>query len=77
MRKKVYIVMSDVRDIMAFADIAGKVDGPVDVQRGRTNIDGSSLMGLYAVDMSQGVAVEYPEDATEFEAFIAPFIVQG
>ena len=77
MRKKVYIVMSDVRDIMAFADIASKVDGDVDVQRGRTNIDGSSLMGLYAVDMSQGVAVEYPEDATEFETFITPFIVQG
>lgn len=77
MRKKVYIVMSDVRDIMAFADIAGRVDGPVDVQRGRTNIDGSSLMGLYAVDMSQGVAVEYPGDATEFETFITPFIVQG
>ena len=77
MRKKVYIVMSDVRDIMAFAENAGKVDGPVDVQRGRTNIDGSSLMGLYAVDMSAGVTVEYPEDATEFETFITPFIIKG
>lgn len=77
MRKKVYIMMTDVRDIMSFASTAAQVDGPVDVQRGRSNIDGSSLMGLYAIDMSQGVAVEYPEDATEFETFIAPFIIEG
>ena len=77
MRKRIYIMMSDVRDMMTFATIAAQVDGDIDVQRGRTNIDGSSLMGLYAIDMSQGVAVEYPEDAIEFETFITPFIIQG
>ena len=75
MRKKVYIKMSNVTDITTFAMLAGQVDGDIDVTKGKYCADGASLMGLFGIDMSTGVTVEYPETATEFENFLAPFVV--
>lgn len=73
MRKKMYIKMSNVTDITTFANIAAHVSGDVDVTKGKYCTDGASLMGLFGIDMSTGVTVEYPEDAIDFENFIKLF----
>ena len=75
MRKKVYIKMNDVTDVTTFATMASRVDGDVDVFKGKYCVDGASLMGLFGINMPTGVMVEYPETATEFENFLAPFVV--
>ena len=77
MRKKVYIRMSNVTDITTFAILAGQVDGDIDVTKGKYCADGASLMGLFGIDMSTGVTVEYPEEAIQFDEFITPFIIEG
>ena len=76
MRKKVYVKINNVSDITTFAMLAGQLEGDIDVTKGKYCVDGASLMGLFGINMSNGVAVEYPESATEFENFLRPFIVE-
>ena len=71
--RKVFIKIYNVKEIMEFVVHAGKVDGDVTVYRGKYVIDGKSLMGIFSIDLSDGVQVEYPEDAAEFAEYIKKF----
>lgn len=56
-------------------ELASKVEGPgVIVNKGNTAIDGSSLMGMMALDTSKGFEITYPISATEFDNFIQTLI---
>lgn len=73
--KKIKIYISGINDITRFVEEASKVEGPgVIVYKGSTGIDGSSLMGMLALDTSGRVEVTYPATATEFDNFIQQFI---
>lgn len=73
--KKVKIKGASLNDITHFVELASKVEEPgVNVYKGRTVIDGSSLMGMLALDISNGIEVEYPASATEFDEFIQTLI---
>ena len=71
--KTIEVKIEGITDVAHFAQIASKVNGDIAVSRGRWTIDGKSVMGLYGLNMSQGVKVEYPEDAEEFDTFIKQF----
>ena len=71
--RKVFIKIYNVKEIMEFVVQAGKVDGDVTVYRGKYVVDGKSLMGIFSIDLSDGVQVEYPEDAAEFAEYIKKF----
>lgn len=58
MRKKVYVKMNNVSDITTFAIFAGQIEGDIDVTKGKYCVDGASLMGLFGINMSNGVTVE-------------------
>lgn len=73
--KTAIINIHGVHDITQFVEQASKVSEPgVTVHRGQTKIDGSSLMGMLALDTEDAIKVEYPEFAVDFENFITKFI---
>jgi len=71
--KKVFIKLHGINDVVQFTQNASFVDGEVIVSRGVYKIDGKSLMGMLPIDLSQGFSVEFPEDASKFDAFLQTF----
>lgn len=71
--KKMYIAIRDIHDITVFVREAASVDGDVICKRGKYVIDGKSIMGIFSIDTSEGMVVEYPEDAVDFEKYISQF----
>lgn len=71
--KTLFIKMSAISDVTKLCQAATGVDGDVTVRKGKYVIDGKSLMGLFSLDMSTGVTIEYPEDAATFEEFVEQF----
>lgn len=71
--KTSFIKISTISDVTNLCQEATKVDGDVTVRKGKYVVDGKSLMGIFSIDMSDGVQVEYPEDAAEFAEYIKKF----
>ena len=71
--KSVYVKINGISDVSKLASMASRVDGDVIVKKGIYVVDGKSLMGLYSLDLTAGVTVEYPEDAVDFENYIVTF----
>lgn len=64
------ISINTIKDMMDFVNEASKVFGDVLIRKGKYVIDGKSIMGILSIDPSTGITIEYPEDATDFEAFL-------
>lgn len=73
--KEIIISIKGLQDVYTFISKAQAVDGDVTVRRGRYNVDGKSIMGIFSVDMSQDVTVIYPTSAVEFDQFCEQFKV--
>ena len=71
--KKMYIAIRDIHDITTFVKEASAINGDVICKRGKYVIDGKSIMGIFSIDTSEGMIVEYPEDAVDFEKYISQF----
>lgn len=50
-----------------------KVDGEVDVHKGRYVIDGKSIMGMMSIDVFSGIEVFFPPTAADFKLFLTRF----
>jgi len=74
MRKR-SIRMNQLTDIYEFVNRASKVDGDIYLSRGAYVVDAKSLLGVFSIDMSQAATLSYPEDAVDFEAYVAQFTV--
>ena len=72
--KKMFIKINGISDVATFVANAIKVeDGDVIVSSGKYSVDGKSLMGVFSLSLREGVTVEYPETAVEFENYIKNF----
>ena len=71
--KKMYIAINTINKVTEFVQKASQVDGDVICSKGRYTVDGKSIMGIFSIDVSEGIVVEYPETATEFEEYISQF----
>ena len=72
--KKIFIKIPGINDVNLFVSNARMVEGDILVSRGKFCVDGKSVLGMFSLDVTDGCTVEYPEDATEFEAFIQQFV---
>ena len=68
------IKIEKVKDVYAFVQEATKT-GRVKVTRGDFSVQGSSMMGMFAIDPSEPFTVEYDSDNVEFNSFIHQFEV--
>ena len=73
--KEMTISIKGLNDVYKFISQAQHTEGDITVRRGRYNVDGKSVMGIFSIDMSQDVTIIYPEEAIEFESFISQFQV--
>ena len=73
--KKMYVAINTINKAIEFVQKASQVDGDVICTKGRYTIDGKSIMGVFSIDISEGIIVEYPETATDFEEYISQFKV--
>ena len=71
---KVKIKIEGVYDITRFVEEANKVRPGVNVYKGNIMLDGTSLVGMLSLDTKNGIDVEYPEDALDFEQFLIQFM---
>lgn len=71
--KKMYVAINTINKVTEFVQKASQVDGDVICSKGRYTVDGKSIMGIFSIDVSEGIVVEYPETATEFEKYISQF----
>ena len=68
---KYNIKLNTFTDVKAFCDNVSKVAGPVDLSHGKYCIDAKSLMGIYALDLSNVLTIECrDEDAAALEEAI-------
>lgn len=70
------IKLEYIKDVYQFVTLACRVNDEIEVTNGSFKVDGKSLMGMFAIDPSKKFAVEYPADATEFDAFVSTFAVK-
>lgn len=68
---KKQIKVNAISDATKIVQMAANVDGDVIITKGRYSIDAKSIMGIFSIDLSSGAVIEYPDDAVEFDAFIA------
>ena len=73
--KKMYVAINTINKATEFVQKASQVDGDVICTKGRYTIDGKSIMGIFSIDISEGIMVEYPETATDFEEYLSQFKV--
>ena len=73
--KKMYVAINTINKATEFVQKASQVDGNVICTKGRYTIDGKSIMGIFSIDISGGIMVEYPETATDFEEYLSQFKV--
>ncbi|MBO7535559.1 MAG: HPr family phosphocarrier protein [Bacilli bacterium] len=71
--KNVYIKINGISDLTQFVQKATLVDGDVFVEKGKFTVDGKSLLGMFSIDPTSGINVNYPDDAITFEEFITQF----
>lgn len=68
--KKMLIKINDISDVSAFVNQATKIEKDVTIYKGRYVINGKSLLGMFSLDLTTGVFVEFPEDEKDFEIFL-------
>ena len=72
--KELSIKVRGIHDICRLTAAARLVDGDVTIKRGNHVIDAKSVMGVFSIDMSDGVTIQYPDSATDFENFLQEFV---
>ena len=69
------IKINSLNDVYDFVKHAQDVEGDIIVSKGKFYVDGKSVLGILSLDMSDGVNVMYPEEATAFGEFLSKFKV--
>lgn len=71
-----HIKMTGVKDVCDMVILAQRTLGDVIIKKGHYVVDGKSLMGVFSLDMSDGVIIEYPKTADDLDDFLLKFEVR-
>lgn len=66
-----FVSLSSIADVKRFVDAATRSDCEIDALSGRYVIDAKSIMGLFSLDLSQPIQLEFHGSDAEAEAFKA------
>lgn len=78
--EKIIINLNSVDKVKAFVNTVINYDGDVDLISGRYVVDGKSIMGIFSLDLSKPLEVQFHEGSTPVEEEvkkIAAFIVDS
>jgi len=69
------IKITGLNDVYKFLEHTTKVDGDVTLFRGIYAVDAKSILGVFSLDLSNEVIVQYPDTATDFDEYLTQFEV--
>lgn len=72
-----FVTLASITDVKHFVDAASRCSCEVDVLSGRYIIDAKSIMGLFSLDLSKPVQVEFhgtDADGASFRTEIAAYL---
>lgn len=74
--KRMFIKMEMINEVNSLWKKAKEVKGDVILKRGKFSVDAKSILGIMAINIQEGVTIEYPEDAVNFEKYIRDFEIE-
>ena len=75
--KTVVIRLKEIKDVYDFVGIVTTYPGEIDIVSGRYRVNAKSVMGIFALDLTQPLNLEIlGENADEVIAKLDPFIVK-
>lgn len=69
------ISMNGITDVTKMVTLAMVCDGDITLSSGRYAVDAKSILGVFSLDLTKGVKIEYPETLadTEFDNYVKTF----
>lgn len=69
------ISMNGITDVTKMVTLATVCDGDIVISSGRYAVDAKSILGVFSLDLTRGVNIEYPKElvGTGFDEFIKTF----
>ena len=69
------ISMNGITDVTRLVTLAMACDGDITLSSGRYAVDVKSILGVFSIDLTKGVKIEYPASlaGTEFDNFVKTF----
>ena len=78
--KSFKVKINEQKKVLDFCRICSKYDADIDVQHGRHNVDGKSVLGIFSLSLSNVLNVnanfKNEEDVEKFEKEIKAYIVE-
>ncbi len=60
--KTLYIMLHSINDVKNFVNVVNKYNFEVDLSSGRYVVDAKSIMGIFSLDLSKPIKVEFEDD---------------
>ena len=60
--KSVYIKLHEINDVYTLVNTLVAYDGEVDLESGRYNVDGKSLLGIFSLDLRKPVKLTFHKE---------------
>ena len=63
----------EARPVAVLVQKASMFDSKIYIEAEGKKVNAKSIMGIFSLDLTAGVTIEYPDDATAFDDFIKVF----
>ena len=70
--KKAMVKFNRVEDIVTFVKLAGECADDVTVRKGRSETDGKSIMGVFALGF-EPIEIEFTEGNSQMEEYLSAY----
>ena len=71
--KNKFVKIYGIVDATKLVELSTQIEGDVIIKRGKFSVDGKSILGIFSIGLTEGVTIEYPEDAYELDEFLQQF----
>jgi phosphotransferase system HPr-like phosphotransfer protein len=65
MQTLIGVTLNTINDVKSFVNTANKFNGDVLIRNGHYIVDGKSLLGIFSLDLSKGLTVEFSDMPNE------------
>ncbi|MBQ1848121.1 MAG: HPr family phosphocarrier protein [Clostridia bacterium] len=73
--KKLSVRLKEIKDVYDFVAAVTAFPGEVDIVSGRYRVNAKSIMGIFALDLTQSLDLEiFDDDCEELIAALQPYI---
>ena len=68
------ISLVTIDQVKRFVDLVSKVEGDVDLVSGRYTIDAKSIMGIFSLDLSKPLQLEFADWKEEYRSVVEKYM---